>query len=183
VTAAARSETPPAGLVGSTVPGLVLPSTAGPVDLAELAAGLLVLFVYPHATGLPEPPVPGWDDIPGARGCTAQACAFRDANARLRDRGAEVAGLSAQRLGEQRQFAARVGLAYPLISDLALRLGSALGLPTFTASGRVFYRRITLVATGGRIAQVIFPVAEPERNAEEVLAWLEESGGRAASAP
>ena len=179
MTSAARSEAPPERLVGSAVPGLVLASTAGPVDLAELAAGTLVLFVYPNATGLPEPPVPGWDDIPGARGCTAQACGFRDAHARLRDLGAEVAGLSAQRLGEQRQFAARVGLAYPLISDLALRLGSALGLPTFTASGREFYRRITLVATGGIVAHVTFPVTDPERNADEVLAWLEGPGGQA----
>jgi peroxiredoxin len=160
-------------LVGYELPRLALDSTDGAVDLRELARARLVLFIYPHATGLPEPPVPDWDLIPGARGCTAQSCGFRDSYARLREFGAEVAGLSAQTVAEQRQFAARVGLPHRLISDPELKLAAALELPTFAASGRTFYRRLCLVAEDGLIVNVIDPIAAPERNAAEVVAWLE----------
>jgi peroxiredoxin len=160
-------------LVGTALPSLALDSTAGPIELAELGAGRLVLFVYPHATGLPQAPVPDWDLIPGARGCTAQSCAFRDEHDRLTELGAELAGLSVQTVDEQREFAARVGLRYRLISDPARQLAEALGLPTFTASGRTFYKRLTLVAEGGRVVKVFYPVPEPEQNAANVAAWLE----------
>jgi peroxiredoxin len=111
--------------------------------------------------------------IPGARGCTAQSCAFRDEHDRLTKLGATLAGLSVQTVAEQREFAARVGLHYRLISDPALELAAALELPTFTAGGRTFYTRLTLVADRGRIVKVFYPVAEPERNASDVADWLE----------
>lgn len=161
------------GLLGQVLPALVLDSIAGPVDLAELGANRLVLFVYPHATGLPEAPVPDWDLIPGARGCTAQSCAFRDGHDRLTELGAALAGLSVQAVDEQREFAARVGLRYRLISDPGRRLAAALDLPTFTASERTFYKRLTLIAVEGGIVKVFYPVPEPERNAADVAAWLE----------
>jgi peroxiredoxin len=74
---------------------------------------------------------------------------------------------------EQREFAARVGLHYRLISDPARRLASTLELPTFTASGRTFYRRVTLVAQRGEIVKIDYPVTAPEENAAQVVAWLE----------
>jgi peroxiredoxin len=163
-------------LVGAQLPPLALASTAGLVDLAELAADLLVLFAYPHATGLPGAPVPGWDLIPGARGCTAQSCAFRDAHNRLTDHRATVAGLSVQGLDEQKDFTARVGLRYRLISDPERQLATALGLPTFTTAGRTFYKRLTLIAERGRVVKVFYPVVRPEENAADVLAWLENRG-------
>ena len=160
-------------LIGGPLPALRLETTAGEVDLAELASELLVLFIYPHATGLPDAPVPGWDLIPGARGCTAQSCGFRDHHGRLRDLGAEIAGLSVQTVDEQRDFAARVGLHDRLISDPTRQLAAALGLPAFNAGGRTFYKRLTLIARGGRIVKVFYPVLEPGRNAADVVAWLE----------
>jgi peroxiredoxin len=160
-------------LVGAAVPALTLNSTEGPVDLAELAADLLVLFVYPHATGLPDSPVPGWDLIPGARGCTAQACGFRDHHERLGRVGAEVAGLSVQTVEEQRAFASRLGIHYRLLSDPARQSARVLGLPTFTADDQIFYRRLTIIGRNGRIVRVFSPVLEPEANAKEVVAWLE----------
>jgi peroxiredoxin len=159
-------------LVGRELPRLELDSTTGRVDLYELARQRLVLFIYPHATGLPEPPVPDWDRIPGARGCTAQSCGFRDHYHRLRGLGAEVAGLSVQTVSEQREFAARIGLLYRLISDPDLALAAALGLPSFTASRRTFYRRLALVAESGVIVEVFDPTAAPGENAAEIVAWL-----------
>jgi peroxiredoxin len=160
-------------LAGRELPRLELDSTDGAIDLRELSCRRLVLFIYPHATGLPEPPVPDWDLIPGARGCTAQSCGFRDQHGRLRELGAEVAGLSVQTVGEQRRFAARVGLRYRLISDADLQLAAALGLPTFNTGGRTFYQRLALVVERGVIVKVFEPIVAPEENAAEVVGWLE----------
>jgi peroxiredoxin len=165
----------PNSLLGAPLPPLTLNSTAGSVDLAELASDLLVLFIYPHATGLPDAPVPGWDAVPGARGCTAESCSFRDAHDQFTDLGATIAGLSVQEVDDQRTFAARVGLHYRLISDPTLRLAAALGLPTFTLSGKTFYTRLTLVAARRRVLNIFYPVVEPERHAPAVLEWLKTS--------
>jgi peroxiredoxin len=159
-------------LPGLEIPKLVLDSSQGPVDLAELARERLVLYVYPRAGRPGVPSLPGWDEIPGARGCTPQSCGFRDHAAELRALGAEVAGLSAQTLDDQLEFAERNRMPFPVIADSELRLGEALGLPTFDVAGQRLYKRLALVAEAGRIVKVFYPVFPPDRNAEEVLAWL-----------
>jgi peroxiredoxin len=191
------------GLVGMEVPDLALPATMVPAGaarasaprrsrvaavaseprLADLATRILVAYVYPM-TGTPGRPLPhGWDDIPGARGCTPQSCAYRDASRDFELLGAAVVGISAQSAAEQAEFAAREHLPFPLLSDAGLRLRDALGLPTFEVEGRTFYRRLTFVAAEGRIVKVFYPVFPPDRDAAEVLAWLggyaaEREGGR-----
>jgi peroxiredoxin len=162
-------------LPGTEVPAVRLRSTGGEErDLRDLAAGLLVAYVYPK-TGVPGEPLPvGWDDIPGARGCTPQSCAFRDRMGAFADHGATVVGISGQALEEQREFAAREHIPYSLLNDSPFLLAEALGLPTFEAMGARFYRRLTLIAEEGRIAKVFYPVFPPDRNAAEVLAWLGE---------
>jgi len=164
-------------LVGAAAPSLTLVSTEGPVVVAELASELFVLFVYPHATGTPDPPVGSWPMIAGARGCTAQACGFRDQETRLRNLGAKIAGLSVQTIDEQRAFARRVGLTFALISDPRCELAVALHLPTFEAEGRIFYRRVTLVWESGRVIKALGNIREPERNAVDVAEWLERRRG------
>jgi peroxiredoxin len=159
-------------LPGLEIPELVLDSSEGPVDLASLARGRLVLYVYPRAGRPGVPSLPGWDEIPGARGCTPQSCGFRDHAAELRAFGAEVAGVSAQTLDDQIEFAERNRMPFPVIADPELRLAAALDLPTFEVEGHRLYKRLALVAEGGRIAKVFYPVFPPDRNAEEVLAWL-----------
>lgn len=163
-------------LVGATIPVLSLPSTAGePIDLAVAAGETLVLYCYPR-TGRPgELLPPGWDAIPGARGCTPQSCAFRDHHAKLQGLGASVLGLSAQPLADQVEFAARVALPYPILSDPDLKLAAALDLPTFEVAGMTLYRRLTLIARAGEIAKTFYPVFPPDRNAVDVIAWLEEA--------
>ena len=159
-------------LPGQAVPALVLESSAGPVDLAALCARRGVLYVYPRSGRPGEPLLPGWNEIPGARGCTPQSCGFRDHAAELRALGAEVAGLSAQSLADQLEFAERNAMPFPVISDPALRLRDALGLPTFTVAGLELYRRLALVAQDGVIEKVFYPVFPPDRNAADVVAWL-----------
>jgi peroxiredoxin len=161
-------------LPGGAVPGLSLPSTQGGVlDLAELARGRLVAYVYPR-TGTPGRPSPaGWDDIPGARGCTPQSCAYRDALREFTLLAVSVVGISAQSPQEQREFAEREHIPFPLLSDGELELARTLRLPTFEVGDLTLYRRLTFVAQAGRIVKVFYPVFPPDRDAAEVLGWLE----------
>ena len=160
-------------LPGARIPSLVLESSQGPVDLAELYAELGVLYVYPR-TGKPGvESLPGWDDYPGARGCTPQSCGFRDHAEELAGLGALVAGLSAQTLEDQIEFAERTHMPYPVLADPELRAAQALGLPTFSIAGHRLYRRLALVARQGRIEKVFYPVFPPDRNAADVVAYLE----------
>jgi peroxiredoxin len=160
-------------LAGTSLPSLRLPSSRGETaDLAQLAAKRLVAYVYPR-TGTPGEPSPaGWDDIPGARGCTPQSCAYRDSLAAFERLGATVVGISAQSPAEQREFAAREHIPFPLLSDSGLELAAALGLPTFEAGGTTLYRRLTLVAEGGFVVKAFYPVFPPDRDAAAVLSWL-----------
>ncbi|MDO8210467.1 peroxiredoxin [Conexibacter sp. CPCC 206217] len=162
-------------LLGLELPAVLLPSTHGElVDLAVLAAEAvtLVLYLYPR-TGRPDEVLPeGWDDIPGARGCTVQNIAFRDHRARLNVLGAEVVGLSAQTTEDQQEFAAREHMPYPLLSDPQLKLAQALDLPTFEVSGMTLYKRLTMVARAGVIERVFYPIFPPDRDAANVVAWL-----------
>jgi peroxiredoxin len=163
-------------LEGTRIPRLELPTTdQRALDLAEAAQQLLVLYVYPR-TGKPGEPLPtGWDDIPGARGCTPQSCAFRDLHAEIAATGAHTLGLSAQPVAEQHEVAERLRLPYALASDPLLTVADALGLPTFEVDGMRLYKRITLIADDGVIEKVFYPVFPPDRNAGEVLEWLQAS--------
>jgi peroxiredoxin len=159
-------------LPGRMLPQLTLESSQGPVSLRQLSIDRLVLYVYPRA-GRPDRPTPAeWDAIPGARGCTPQSCAFRDHAAELAALGARVAGLSAQPLEEQVEFAERNHIPYPVIADPELKLGAALGLPTFEFDGLTLCKRVTLVVEACAVAKVFYPVFPPDRNAEEVAGWL-----------
>jgi peroxiredoxin len=156
-------------LPGRELPALVLESSQGPVDISTLD----VLYVYPR-TGKPgEPSLPGWDAIPGARGCTPQSCGFRDHAAELAALGApHVAGVSTQTVERQLEFAERSHMPFPVLADPELRLRDELSLPTFEVAGQTLYKRLALVARGGRIARVFYPVFPPDRNAADVVAWL-----------
>jgi peroxiredoxin len=159
-------------LLGRPLPDVKLRSTVGDaVRLADLEA-TVVFYVYPR-TGTPGvDPLEGWDDVPGARGCTPQSCAFRDHHAELQALGADVFGVSAQTRAEQREFADRVHLPYPLLSDDGFVLQRQLGLPTFELAGQRFYRRVTFIARGAKIVKVFYPVFPPDANAADVAAWL-----------
>ena len=160
-------------LSGMALPQIHLPSTLGDTaDLTEIASGRLVAYVYPR-TGTPGEPSPaGWDDIPGARGCTPQSCAYRDSLAEFSSLGATVIGISAQSPEDQAEFAEREHIPFPLLSDSDLKLAGELRLPTFEADGMTLYKRLTFVAEKSKIVKTFYPVFPPDRNAAEVLAWL-----------
>ncbi len=162
-----------AHLMGAAVPHISLRSTAGRmVDLAQLNAARTIIYCYPM-TGVPGKPLPpGWDLIPGARGCTPQTCGFRDHFDELRDLKTEVFGMSAQSTEYQLEMATRLQLPFEILSDADLELSNALRLPTFEVEGTRLVKRLTLVIRDGRIEQVFYPVFPPNESAEQVLSWL-----------
>jgi peroxiredoxin len=153
-------------LVGLELPSLVLDSSLGPVDVAEFD----VVYIYPRSGRPGVPMLPGWDETPGARGCTPQSCSFRDL---YPDLGVPVAGLSAQTLDDQLEFADRNRMPFPVIADPERKLAAALDLPTFEIVGLTLYKRLTLVADRGLIEKVFYPVFPPDENAAAVLAYLQ----------
>lgn len=160
-------------LSGASIPAVALPSTAGgEVRLADVP-GRTVVFAYPM-TGVPGVPLSeGWDEIPGARGCTPHACAFRDLHADLSKSGADrVFGLSTQTPADQSEAAERLHLPFPLLSDASLKLARAMSLPTMVVEQRTMIKRLAMVIDAGRVSQVFYPVFPPDRNAADVLSWL-----------
>jgi peroxiredoxin len=153
-------------LVGLELPDLTLPSSMGDVNVRDFE----VIYIYPRSGRPGVPLLPGWDETPGARGCTPQSCAVRDI---YPDLGVPVAGLSAQPLDDQVEFAERNRMPFPVIADPERALGAALRLPTFEILDLTLYRRLTLVAENARIVKVFYPVFPPDANAGDVLAWLQ----------
>jgi len=159
-------------LTGLHLPSVALMSTSGRVvDLAGLP-GLIVVYCYPR-TGRPgiDPPQ-GWDEIPGARGCTPQACAFRDHHEELQALGAHVFGLSTQDTDYQREAVERLHLPFELLSDERLEFVHTLRLPTFEIDGMILIKRLTLILRDGHIEKVFYTVFPPDKNADQVINWL-----------
>lgn len=159
-------------LAGMALPPLALPATiGGPVDLSA-RPGWTVVFCYPR-TGVPGQPLPtGWDAIPGARGCTPQACAFRDLAAAFAAEGAALFGLSTQDTAYQREVAARLHLPFALLSDEGLAFQRALRLPVLSVDGMTLIRRLTLFLRDGVVAHAQYPVFPPDGSADIALDWL-----------
>jgi len=159
-------------LNGIQIPSVSLTSTADrKVDLGS-ESGIVVAYFYPM-TGRPDaPPMIGWNEIPGARGCTPQSCAFRDHHAELRGLGAKVYGVSSQVQAEQKEAVQRLHLPFELLSDNLFELTSALRLPTFEYNSLRLIKRLTLIIENGAIRKVFYPVFPPNENADNVIAWL-----------
>jgi peroxiredoxin len=160
-------------LSGLALPAVELPATDGSSIRLDSLERRTVIYAYPR-TGRPGEPslVDDWDLIPGARGCTPETCGFRDHHAELAAAGADVFGLSTQDTAYQRELAERLGLPFPILSDAALGLTRALRLPTFEVAGQTLLKRLTMLASAGRIERVWYPVFPPDRHADEVLGWL-----------
>lgn len=160
-------------LTGSHIPGIPLPATTGShIDLSRVG-GKVVVFAFPRTgepgkTGL----VDDWDMIPGARGCTPQACAFRDLNAEFAKLGAKVFGLSTQSPAYQREMVERLHIPFPVLSDEALALTRAWPLPTMDVAGTTLIKRLAMVIVDGKVEKIFYPVFPPDRNAGDVVAYL-----------
>jgi peroxiredoxin len=163
-------------LAGMAMPNVCLSSTSSRVvDLAALGPGRTIIYCYPK-TGAPSGGLPeGWDAIPGARGCTPQACAFRDHAEELSARGARLFGLSTQTTAYQLEMAKRLHLPFEILSDAEFRLTDTLRLPTFEVDNERLLKRLTLVVSDGVIEHVFYPVFPPDQHASQVVRWLQET--------
>ena len=145
--------------VGDQAPEFTLPDETGkPVSLSDFKGKRVVLFFYPR------------DNTPG---CTAQACGFRDEFSVIQDKNAVVLGVSGQGAKSHQSFKAKNSLPFPLLSDESLALTHALRLPTMSVAGMTLIKRLAMVIDDGVIKKVFYPVFPPDRNAPDVLAWLE----------
>ena len=163
-------------LEGQKLPDLALAATDGSqVNLSKLQ-GRSVVYIYPR-TGVPGVDLPpGWNDIPGARGCTPQSCSFRDHFGELKRLGvAQLYGLSTQDTAYQQEAETRLHLPFAILSDEKLALTKALRLPTFTVAGMTLLKRMALVIDDGIITKAFYPVFPPDQSAAEVIAWLQAS--------
>jgi peroxiredoxin len=150
-------------LSGMKLPDIRLPATHGQYINLSMFYGLTVVYIYPM-TGHPDRPLPaGWNNIPGARGCTPQACAFRDHHDGIRKLGARVFGLSTQHSEDQQEAVKRLHLPFSLLSDYEMAFSKALSL----------LKRITLICRDGVIEKVFYPVFPPDKNAEQVVSYLQ----------
>jgi len=162
-------------LVGMQLASVLLPATDGNMISLADQSGRIVVFAYPRTgepgkIGLTE----DWDMIPGARGCTPQTCSFRDLIGELKAAGVQcVFGLSTQTTEYQREMTERLHVPFPVLSDSKLAFATAMRLPTMEIAGITLLKRLAFVADEGRITQVFYPVFPPDRNAADVLAWLE----------
>lgn len=162
-------------LTGMRLPAVALRSTSDEmVDLSKIA-GTVVVYCYPR-TGEPDKdPIPGWNEIPGARGCTPQSCAFRDHYQELKAFDAEVYGLSTQTTDYQKEMVSRLQLPFDVLSDADLELTRALNLPTFKVQSMTLIRRLTLIVRDRVIEKAFYPVFPPDKNPGEVIAWLSQN--------
>lgn len=159
-------------LAGMRVPPIALFSTAGRVVRLSDPSGWTVVYCYPR-TGEPGQDLPpGWDEIPGARGCTPQTRGFRDHHDELRALGAELFGLSTQTTAYQREMVDRLRVPFEILSDADLTMVEALRLPTFAIQGMTLVKRLTLFILDGVVEHVMYPVFPPDRSAEEAVLWL-----------
>jgi peroxiredoxin len=160
-------------LEGMAIPKISLVSTfGGTVELTRLRAPRIVVYCYPM-TGVPGKALPeGWDDIPGARGCTPQASNFQEHYGRFFDLGVDVFGLSTQSSEYQLEMAKRLNLPFEILSDAEFKFCDGLRLPTFEVDGMRLLKRLTLAIRDARIEHVFYPVFPPDRSADEVLEWL-----------
>ena len=162
-------------LTGAAVSSVALPATDGTTVTLSSLKGRIVVFAYPR-TGQPGKAslVDDWDMIPGARGCTPQTCSFRDLFADLKRAGVQgVFGLSTQSIAYQREMIERLHVPFAMLSDEKLELTRAMRLPTMEVAGQTLIKRLALVIDDGRITKVFYPVFPPDRNAGDVLAWLQ----------
>jgi peroxiredoxin len=159
-------------LKGMKLPKVSLQATNGKrIDLAGIK-GRLVIYCYPM-TGQPNVALPeGWDQIPGARGCTPQSCSYRDHYQELQLLGAQVIGLSVQTTDYQKEMADRLHLPFPVVSDMNYEFQKALNMPTFVTAGMTLLKRVTLIANDGVIEAVHYPIFPSDSDAAWVLEYL-----------
>ena len=159
-------------LIGMKLPDIDLLATDGSVVNLSAQKRKTVVYCYPM-TGKPGIPLPeGWDEIPGARGCTPQSCSFRDHHSELSALGADVFGLSVQDTEYQREMVERLHLPFLVLSDANFKFCELMRLPTFEVSGMRLLKRVTMIAENNSVVGVHYPIFPSYSDAKWVIDQL-----------
>jgi peroxiredoxin Q/BCP len=148
--------------IGDEAPAFELPDQNGEtVSLSSFRGRRVVVYFYPRAA---------------TPGCTTEACGFRDAYDRFRERDVTVVGISDDPVEDLAPFADEHDLPFRLLSDESGEVAGAYdSYGEKSMFGRTFHgvsRNTYVVDPGGRIARVYEGVS-PEGHAEEILADLD----------
>jgi len=160
-------------LEGMKFPEFKIQNTSeGEVNLAH-EKGINVIYFYPMMGSPNSAPMIGWNDIPGARGCTPQSCNYRDHLSELQELGVtNIFGASSQDIKEQKETIERLHLPFELLNDSNFKLANMLKLPTFEYKDKKLIKRLTLIISSGTIVKVFYPVFPPNENVIRVIEWL-----------
>ena len=161
-------------LINQKIPEIALPNQRGNLlKLNRLDTFRLIIYCYPM-TGNPKKPLPKkWNDIPGAKGCTSQACTFRDNYEKFINLNAIPIGISTQTIDEIYEMTNRLLIPYDVLSDSNLKLVKILKLPTFKINDKIFIKRLTLIVEKSLIKHIFYPIFPPNLHFQEVIKWLE----------
>jgi peroxiredoxin Q/BCP len=140
--------------VGDKAPDFTLPSQAGEqVRLSDrFAEHVVVLYFYPR------------DET---RGCTAEACAFRDSHEVFTEAGAEVIGVSSDSVDKHAGFADHHNLPFTLLSDQGGEVRKRYGVPAVLGvlPGRVTY----VIDRSGTVRHVFNSMTNIGRHIDDAL--------------
>jgi peroxiredoxin Q/BCP len=146
---------------GAWAPEIELETEAGePFRLSSLRGKKVVLYFYPKS------------DTPG---CTTEACEFRDAEAKIAQRGAVVVGVSPDPVKAQSKFKTKYGLPFTLLADPEHKAAEAYGVwKEKSRYGRKYFgvERTTFIIDAAGKIEKIFTKVKPAGHAEQVLAEL-----------
>ena len=144
--------------VGDAAPDFTLPTQSGAqVRLKDfIGKTAIVLYFYPRDN---------------TRGCTAEACAFRDSYQVFKDAGAEVIGISSDSAESHQQFASRHSLPFILLSDANGAVRKRYGVPAALGllPGRVTY----IIDKQGIVRHVFSAQFAAEKHVTEALKVLQ----------
>ncbi len=163
-------------LLGRQMPKIVLPSTKTSfLDFSKIAKKYVILYFFPMM-GMPGKELPsGWNEIPGARGCTPQNITFSENNDSLKKFNAVSIGVSSQSIYDLEQLSSIRKLSQEIVSDNKLEFQKNLNIPIFEIEDKIMYKRLTLIVKDSKIIKVFYPVFPPDKHIFEILEWLKKN--------
>jgi len=145
--------------VGDEAPDFSLPDQLGTmVNLKDFIGNkIIVLYFYPR-------------DF--SRGCTVEACAFRDSYDVFVQAGAQVIGISSQSVESHSKFVVFYKLPFILLSDEGGKVRQLYGVPSTLGlfAGRVTY----IIDKKGIVRHIFSSQLNPTKHIEEALRIVKE---------
>jgi peroxiredoxin Q/BCP len=128
--------------------------------LGDLRGSWVAVYFYPKA------------DTPG---CTKEACEFRDNIFAFKEIGATVIGVSIDAIRDQKAFAEKYSLPFPLLADIDGKTAEAYGVLRNLGVMKIASRQSFLIGPDGKIAKH-YDKVDPKTHSKEVLADLQALG-------